>query len=88
MKLKYSFECIDMGSEFIAVPVGKGAKEIQGVLKLNREGAEIITLLANDMTEKAIVQALRVRYKTSEGILTDYVHNTIEKLTAIGLIER
>ena len=45
MKLKNTFESVDMGNEIIMVPVGKSAEQVQGVLKLNAEGLEIMNML-------------------------------------------
>ena len=37
MKLKYTFEAVDMGDEIIFVPVGDKASEVHGVLKLSKK---------------------------------------------------
>ena len=87
MKLKCLFENVDMGDEIIAVPVGEGAGRIQGVLKLNREGREIVELLAEDTSEQEIVDRLSAKYDTDVQTLAGYVHNTISTLRAEGLIE-
>ena len=45
MRLKYHFEFTDVENEIIAVPVGEGANDIHGVLKLNPTGKEIMELV-------------------------------------------
>ena len=87
MKLKYTFESIDMGDEFVSVPVGKGADNVHGVLKLNKEGQEILDLLQTDTTEALIVDALAAKYDNDRKSLEDYVKGFIDALRANNLIE-
>ena len=87
MKLKYRFEIVDMGDETVFVPVGKNAKEVHGVLKLNSSGKEIVSLLVNDTTEESIVNMLTEKYGNEHEELVSYVHNTIAYLRKAGLIE-
>ncbi len=87
MKLKCMFECIDMGDEIIAVPVGEGAKEIHGVLKVNKEGREIIELLSHETNEEMIIDILRRKHSIDAVTLAGYVHKTVEALKSSGLID-
>lgn len=87
MKLKYAFENIDMGEEIVAVPVGKNAEQLQGVLKLNREGWEIVELLKDDVTEQEIIDLLTSKYDTRPELLMEYVRKVIGVLQAEGLVE-
>ena len=86
MKLKYSFEAVDMGDEIIYVPVGKGAANVSGVLKLNREGQEIIELLKEETSEEAIVSALAAKYENDRTILVGYVRSVLDRLNAASLL--
>lgn len=86
MKLKYTFEAVDMGDEIICVPVGEGAAEVQGVLKLNREGREILDLLKEETTEEAIVSVLAAKYENDRAILADYVRDVLDRLHDAGLL--
>jgi len=87
MKLKYTFETVELGEEVIAVPVGQGASKIKGVLKLNREAKEIFEHLKSDTNEEQIVDALVLKYENSRDVLLKYVQNMIETLRTHGLIE-
>ena len=87
MKLKYSFEEVDMGEEIISVPVGKGAEEIHGVLKLNQEGKEILNLLKDNITEEKIVESLCNKYDNDYETLKGYVKQVINTLRKANLIE-
>ena len=86
MKLKYTLEQVDMGSDFYMVPVGEDADKLKGVLRLNKEGKEIVQMLAQEMTEEAIVDALAAKYETDRETLARYVRGVIEKLRDSGLM--
>ena len=87
MRLKCDFEFVDMGDEIIAVPVGNGAEQIRGVLKMNHEGQEIVELLKRGNSEEQIVDALAAKYENDRDTLLGYVHVTLSKLQEAGLIE-
>ena len=87
MKLKYTFEYVDMGDGIVAVPVGRDADRIHGVLKLNKEGREILNLLENEITEEKIVDTLALQYENTRDVLAGYVHKTIDVLRSDGLID-
>ena len=87
MKLKFNIEMVDMGDETIGVPTGEGAQEIHGVLKLNKEGQEIIDLLNEKIDEESIVSYLSTKYENDRKTLEKYVHDTIKTLRKEGLVE-
>lgn len=72
MRLKFAFETMELDNQVIAVPVGEGAREFHGVIKLNETGARILELLKNETTEEDIVQVLEKEYAVShEKIVED-----------------
>ena len=87
MKLKCRFEMVDMGDEIIAIPVGETAKEIHGILKLNQSGKEIIEMLQDETTEKAIVDSLTAKYENDRGDIAHDVQLVIEQLKNQELID-
>ncbi|QUA54026.1 PqqD family protein [Aristaeella lactis] len=87
MKFRYTFECMDMGDETIAVPVGDNANDLHGVVKLNKEGLEIFKLLQDNKTEEEIVSILANEYSNDKQQLTDYVHKTIQSMIEAQLLE-
>lgn len=87
MRLKYSFEPVDMGDEIISVPVGKGANQVHGVLKLNNEGLEILNLLINDTTEEQIISTLALKYENEPAQLSAFVHKVITILHEADLLK-
>lgn len=86
MKLKCSFEPVDMGDEIIAVPVGDGADEVHGVLKLNKLGMEIVNMLYDDISVEDILSKLLAKFKGDSNVLSKSVNDVIENLKANNLI--
>ena len=87
MKLKYLLEVTELDDELICVPVGPGADELQGVLKLNESGYEIVKLLENETTLDTIVDELAARYQTERATLVNYVEKFVNALHESGIIE-
>lgn len=86
MKLKYTFECVEMSDEIIAVPVGDMADQVHGVLKLNKEGHEILETLKIETTEQEIINILAKKYDNNIEQLSGYVHKTIQILKNANLL--
>lgn len=87
MKLKYTFDAVDMGDEIVAVPVGDGADQIHGVVKLNKSGQEIMELLKNDITMEGIIDILAEKYDNSREDLIIHVSRVIDVLYNAGVID-
>ena len=87
MKMKCTFEPVDMGSEIIAVPVGDGADQVHGVLKLNKSGLEIVDMLKNDIKIEEIISKLTSKYKNDVDTISKYVKDIVELLRNNNLIE-
>ena len=86
MKLRYYFENMELDDLIIAVPVGKGAEEFHGTLKLNKSAAEIFDLMKDDITEAEIVAEL-VRRHGDDPRIAEYVHNMVMQLQDEGVLE-
>ena len=87
LKLKYNFEMMEIDDQQMAVPVGDGADEFHGILKLNKSAAAIFNLLKDETTEEAIIEKLLESYDATEDELKVYVHNYIQELKDSGFIE-
>lgn len=87
MKINYSYEIVDLGEEVVAVPVGRKEERIRAVLKMNKEGREIIDLLKSETTEEEVVDTLASRYENDRDVLKNYVHKVVEVLREHDLIE-
>ena len=87
MKLKYTFENVEMDGEIIAVPIEDSAEEMHGVLRLNGGASEILNLLKKDTTEENVVSALAEQYENNRDEITVYVHEFVNKLWEMNLLE-
>ena len=86
MKLKYTFEILELEDDVVAVPIDTSDAGLSGVLKLNKEGAEIITLLTEDTDENTIIKTLSEKYENDLDTLTKYVNEFVSKLKSKGLL--
>ena len=87
MKTKYSFEIMDLDDARVAVPVGSGAEQFHGVLRVNDTAVAILKLLEEDNTEAGIVDALLREYEGEKEEIAVYVHEFLEHLMAEGIVE-
>ena len=76
-----------MGDETILVPVGEGADQVNGVVKLNKEGLEIVNLLKNSITKAEIVEILSAKYENDQQTLSKWVDRVVDALSVAGLID-
>lgn len=88
MKLKYTFEMMEIDDQPMAVPVGDGADELHGILKLNKSAAAIIELLKEDITEDQIVEKMLERFDGDEQEIRACVHDYLAELNETGLLEQ
>ena len=87
MKLRYIFESVSLENEIILVPVGEGSSKVQGVIKLNKEGLEILNLLKEDTTKNAIINYLADKYENDREELSGWVSKIIDVLIGADLID-
>ena len=87
MKAKYEFEIMDLDDGLIAVPIGGDQGHFHGVLRVNETAAEILKMLAIDITEEQIVQNLMKTYDGDIKDITSYVHDYLEKLKVESIVE-
>lgn len=88
MKLKYEFEVMDMGDEFVAVPVGDRADELHGMLRLNADAAEMLELVRTIDTPEEILETLCSRYpKEDKDDLGKALCDYLNELLRVGILE-
>ena len=87
MKLKCEFEIVDMGDEWVAVPVGQDADNVSGVVKLNSTGKEILELLKVVDTEEGLLSVLNKRYDNDSEELKNLVHAFLVHLGQMGILD-
>ncbi len=87
MKLKYTFEMMEIDDQLMAVPVGDGADEFRGILKLNASAASIFELLKEEKSEEEIVEVLSQKYDSSPDEIKEDVHSYLVQLKEAGFLE-
>ena len=86
MKLKYTFEMMEVDEQAMAVPVGDGAEEFHGILKLNDSAAAILELLKEDTTLEAVTEKLLEQFDSSKEEMEEYVTDYVNQLKEAGLL--
>ncbi len=86
MKLKYTYEIMEIDDQLMAIPVGDSADETHSILKLNESAAAILGLLKDDLTEEEIIQKLLEDYDSSEEELRNSVYEYTKQLKEAGLV--
>jgi len=87
MKLKYTFETVELDDQVVAVPVGEGSQDFRAAVRLNDSAAEIFDLLKEDTTEEAVVEALVKRHGDDRDEVAGFVHEFIENLKKEAILE-
>lgn len=85
-RLKYTFELMELDDRKVAVPVGDGARDFRGVVKLNESAAEIFELLEHETTEDEVIAKLMKKYGNDPSIV-EYVHQAVEYFRSEGVLE-
>ncbi len=88
MKIKEGMILSQVGGTFVAVPVGKAAKDFNGIVRLNESGANIWNKLEEGLNPEQIAVKLTEEY--SNLVLTEAreaVMGVIDQLKTAGMLE-
>jgi len=86
MKLKFEVEILEMDDELVAVPVGDGAEEFHGVLRLNDSARFILEQLREDVTEAELVDSILRQYDNDREEVLSFVRDYLSQLQANDLL--
>lgn len=86
MRLKYTFETMELEDQIVAVPLGEGADQIHGIIKMNKVAAFIFELLKKETTEEAIIDTMEKEYDVPRSVLAADVHRYVEDFIEKGLV--
>ena len=86
MRLKFDFETMELDDSFIVIPVGEGASNYHGIIKVNDVGEEIIRLLKDDISEDTIVEMLLKEYDISQETLRACVLSFLSEFEKKGML--
>ena len=86
MRLKYSYEIMEVEGQRFAVPMEEDADGFNGVIKLSKTAQAIFELLREDTSEEAIVEAMSQRFDAERNVLAADVHRMISQLQQKGIL--
>lgn len=86
MRLKYTFEKMELNGKLYAIPVGDDADDYHGVVRMNGTAAAIFELLKEDTTEEAIAEAMEKEYDVTKDVLRADVKRYIQAFREKGLL--
>ena len=88
MKLLYDFEVMDMGEEFVAVPVGEAASKFHGMMRMNKDAAEMFQLIQEHSVPEDVLAELLRRYPDLEKDDVGWdLCNFMNRLIAEGILD-
>ena len=73
MKIEKEFVLREIAGEYILIPIGSTALELNGLITLNEVGVSIWNLLQNDVTVDEIVQDILAEYEVEESVAREDV---------------
>lgn len=88
MRLKYELTFVEIGDDVMAVPVGSGADEFHGVIKVNRTAREILELIQNgNPGSDEVINSMTEKYPGDDpDTINNAVNEYIDKLNKAGLL--
>ena len=88
MKLAVNMAVMKMEDEYSAVAVGKDSSKFHGMLRLNETGADIVKLLAKDITRAELEKALQKKYADSKPEeISSFLGDFLKQLKDEGLLK-
>lgn len=86
MKLKYTFECIEIDRQLVMISVEKREEDSYWVIKPNKSAGEILNLLKKSRSKHETEVRLRQHYDGPWELLKTDVDTFLERLCALGLL--
>ena len=87
MRLKHQYVVMDMGGEYVAVPVGDNADEFHGMIKLNETSADILNQILEETTPEKVHAYLKQKYPDStDQEIGENLAEFLNRLYAEGLL--
>ena len=86
MRLKYTFDLVELEDFTIAVPVGDSANTFHSVVRLNETAASVFQLLSDEISEESITEALSKQYGVNPDQIASDVQRCINGFREEGLL--
>lgn len=88
MRIKDFYVLQEIDDEFIVVPVGPGAEQLRGVLRLNSTGGVLWkAMLENSNTSDDLTEILMTEFKVDKIKAKQDVDKFLQKLSELGCLE-
>ena len=87
MKLKNTFEIVDVVGECVAVPVGTETEKFSGVIALSETAAFLLKQMEKPKTSEELVELLTEQYEISRDRATEEISKALIQFEELGLIE-
>lgn len=87
MRLKNTFEIVDVTGEYMAVPVGAEAETFGGVIALSETAAFLLKQMESPKTVEELTGLLTQQYEISEKAAAEDISTAIEQFRELGIIE-
>ena len=87
MKLKSSFDIIDVAGEYLAVPIGADADSFSGVVALSETAAYLLKQMRTAKTTEELVSILTERYDISKDDAAKEISTAIDTFLHLDIIE-
>ena len=86
MRLKDDFILHNTGEDFVIIATGEATKNLNGIIKLNNMGGEIVGLLTTDISEEDIIKAIVEKYEVDYDTAKEDIKNILDSLRKAGVI--
>lgn len=86
MKIKRDFILREIAGDILLVPAGKTALDLNGMLTLNKVGAEIWKMLPEVESEEEIVQRLLQEYDAEPAQVREDVSEFMSQLRKLEIV--
>lgn len=88
MRIKEEFVLQQIADEYLVVPIGRAADQLQGIIRLNDTGAYLWDLLAHEECDLSqLSEALIDNYDVSPSVAKCDVKHFIDKLSEFNCIK-
>ena len=86
MKLKYTFETVELDGQIMAVPVGDGSEDLPAMIRLNETAAFCLKQLAEETDEAALLAAVEREYTGDPEEIRAAVLSFVRELKENGIL--
>lgn len=87
MRIKDSFEIVEIGDDYMAIPTGDLMEEFGGTVVLNEVSAFLLNHMKKDITQEELVNILIEEYEVNKETAAKDISNIVAKFAEIGLLE-